>query len=141
MVQYTDGDDENEGAMPEHHDIVGPARGEPLPAGRVGIRLRIGLSGSPSTRWSRDLSARLTRETTGHPAVGHLRLNDLVQGQEIVLDGVEPAEAPAIFDAIERAVASTNAATARDPAPGPQANMSPADADAIADAVKPPRQA
>ena len=126
--------------MPEHHDIVGPARGEPLPAGRVGIRLRIGLSGSPSPRWARDLGARLTRETTGHRAVGHLRLNDLVQGQEIVLDGVEPAEAPGIFDAIERAVASTNAATAKDPAPGPQGNMSSADADAIADAVQPHRE-
>jgi hypothetical protein len=96
--------------MTERHSIAGPARGEPLPAGRVGVRLRIPLSGSPSPRWSRDLSARLTVEVTGHAAVGHLRVNNIVQGQEIVLEGVESAEAASIAGAVERSVDATNAA-------------------------------
>jgi hypothetical protein len=88
--------------MAEEHSIVGSAKGEPLPAGRVGVRLRIPLSGSPSRRWSRDLSARLTTELTGHAAVGHLVLNEVVQGHEIVLDGVESAEAPNIAVLVTR---------------------------------------
>ncbi len=96
--------------MTERHSIVGPARGEPLPAGRIGVRLRIPLSGSPTPRWSRDLSARLTVEVTGHAAVGHLRVNDIVQGQEIVLEGVEAGEAASIAGAVERSVDATNAA-------------------------------
>lgn len=44
--------------MSEEHQIVGSARGEPLPAGRVGVCVRFPLSGSPSSRWARDLSAR-----------------------------------------------------------------------------------
>src|SRR4051794_17918686 len=67
-------------ATSEQHRIVGPPNGEPLPDGRVGVRVRIRLSGCPSRRWSRDLSARLANELVGHPAVGHLRLNDIVQG-------------------------------------------------------------
>jgi hypothetical protein len=94
--------------MSEHHHIVEMARGEPLPLGRVGVRVRFGLSGSPSPRWSRDLRARLTRELSGHAAVGHLHLNDLVQGQEIVLDGVESDEAPTLAGAVERAVDAAN---------------------------------
>ncbi|MFZ0089310.1 MAG: hypothetical protein WAL63_07390 [Solirubrobacteraceae bacterium] len=94
--------------MPEEHLIVGVARGEPLPAGRVGVCLRFPLSGSPSPRWSRDLSARLTGELTGHTAIGHLRLNHLVQGSEIVLEGVEAPEASSIAGAIERAVDGAN---------------------------------
>jgi hypothetical protein len=95
--------------MSEEHCIVGLARGEPLPAGRVGVRVRFALSGSPSPRWSRDLRARLTAQLAGRPAVGHLRLNDVVQGSEIVLDGVESAEAPNIAGAVERAVDAANA--------------------------------
>jgi hypothetical protein len=94
--------------MSEEHQIVGLARGEPLPAGRVGVCLRFPLSGSPSPRWSRDLSARLALELTGRAAVGHLRLNELVQGHEIVLEGVESDEAPNIAGAVERAVDATN---------------------------------
>src|SRR3954466_10478759 len=93
--------------MAEEHTIVGPARGEPLPVGHVGVRLRIPLSGAPSRRWSRDLSARLTAEFTGHPNVGHLVLNDVVQGHEIALDGVEAGEADALADAVERGVGAT----------------------------------
>ena len=94
--------------MSEHHHIVEMARGEPLPLGRVGVRVRFGLSGSPSPRWSRDLRARLAQELAGHAAVGHLQLNDLVQGQEIVLDGVESDEASTLAGAVERAVDAAN---------------------------------
>src|SRR5690349_11583629 len=90
--------------MPERHTIVSEARGEPLPTGRVGARLYVPLSGSPSGRWSRDLSARLTTELMGQSAIGHLRLNDIVQGDHIVLDGVEEREASNVADALRRAV-------------------------------------
>ena len=94
--------------MSEHHHIVEMARGEPLPLGRVGVRVRFGLSGSPSPRWSRDLRARLAQELAGHAAVGHLQLNDIVQGQEIVLEGVESDEASTLAGAVERAVDGAN---------------------------------
>ncbi len=94
--------------MSEEHQIVGLARGEPLAAGRVGVCLRFPLSGSPSPRWSRDLSARLTTELTGRAGIGHLRLNEIVQGQEIVLEGVESDQAANIAGAVERAVEATN---------------------------------
>jgi hypothetical protein len=96
--------------MTERHRIVGSATGEPLPDGRVGVRVRIPLSGCPSPRWSRDLSARLTNELVGHAAVGHLRLNEIVQGDHIVLEGVEEREASLLSDALARAVTATNAA-------------------------------
>ena len=83
------------------HRIVDQPSGEPLPVGRVGVRLRVPLSGSPSPRWSRDLSARLSNKLTGHAAVGHLRLNDIVQGDHIVLEGVEAREAPNLADACD----------------------------------------
>ena len=97
--------------MSEHHHIVGFARGEPLPLGRVGVRVRFALSGSPSPRWSWNLRARLTQELAGHAAVGHLQLNDIVQGQEIVLEGVESDEAPNLAGAVERAVDAANGAS------------------------------
>jgi len=120
--------------MAEEHTIVGPARGEPLPVGHVGVRLRIPLSGAPSRRWSRDLSARLTGEFTGHPNVGHLVLNDVVQGHEIVLDGVESGQVDALADAMERAVEATNRACAD--APDESIPLKPREeADAIARTV------
>jgi hypothetical protein len=94
--------------MAEHHHIVDLARAEPLPRGRVGVRVRFALSGSPSPRWSLAIRARLTRELVGHAAVGHLQLNDLVQGQEIILDGVESEEASTLAGAVERAVDGAN---------------------------------
>jgi hypothetical protein len=94
--------------MSEAHHIVDLAHGEPLPAGRVGVRVRFLLSGSPSPRWSRDLRARLTVELTGHAAVGHLRLNEIIQGDEIGLEGVESGEASNIAGAVERAVDAAN---------------------------------
>jgi hypothetical protein len=121
--------------MSEEHSIAGSAKGEPLPAGRVGVRLRIPLSGSPSRRWSRDLSARLTTELTGHAAVGHLRLNEVVQGQEIVLEGVEAGEAPNIAGAVERAVDATNQACADRPHDDTHEHAQEAEADAIARTV------
>src|SRR3954454_15502489 len=101
--------------MAEEHTIVGPASGEPLPVGHVGVRLRIPLSGAPSPRWSGDLKARLTAEFTGHRNVGHLVLNDVVQGHEIVLSGVEAGEAEALADVVQRAVEATNHACADAP--------------------------
>jgi hypothetical protein len=120
-------------AMSEQHRIVGPATGEPLPGGRVGVRVRIPLSGCPSRRWSRDLSARLSNELVGHPAIGHLRLNDIVQGDQIVLEGVEEREAPLLSNPLARAVTATNAECTTDPEPA--ANVPQPRADAIAGTI------
>src|SRR3954451_12573870 len=119
--------------MTEQHRIVGPVSGEPLPDGRVGVRVRIALSGCPSRRWSRDLGARLANALVGHPAVGHLRLNDLVQGDQIVLDGVEQREAPLLWDALARAVAATNTECTTDAEPA--AKIAQLRADAIASEI------
>jgi len=120
--------------MAENHTIVGPATGEPLPVGKVGVRVRIPLSSAPSRRWSHDLSARLTVEFTGHANVGHLVLNDVVHGREIVLDGVEAGEAEALADAVQRAVDATNRACAD--APDESTPLKPRhEADAIARTV------
>jgi hypothetical protein len=100
--------------MSEVHKIVEPPRAEPMSAGRVGVCVRFALSGCPSPRWSRNLAARLTRELTGHSAVGHMTLNNAVQGREIVLEGVESDEAPTLAAAVERAVDAANDASSRD---------------------------
>ena len=119
--------------MTEHHEIVGASHGEPLPKGRVGVRVRVPLSGCPSARWSHDLSARLATELVGHPAIGHLRLNDIVQGDQIVLEGVEEREAQLLSEALRRAIEATNAACTVDPSPG--GNVPQPEADAIAHKV------
>lgn len=100
--------------MSEDYCIISEPRGEPRSVGNVGVCVRIRLSGYPSRRWSRNLGARLTRELVGHRHVGHLRINvnDIVQGDEIVLDGVEDREAPAIASALQRAVDGANHAAA-----------------------------
>jgi hypothetical protein len=118
--------------MSEDHRIVSRARGEPLAAGSVGVRVRIQLSGYPSRRWTRDLGGCLTRELVGHAPVGHLRLNvnDIVQGNEIVLEGVEASEAPALAQALERAVDGANHATTD--TPRPSSNVSQQEANDIA---------
>lgn len=103
--------------MSEVHEIVDLARAEPMSPGRVGVRVRFQLSGCPSPRWSRDMTARLTRELTGHRAVGHMKLNNAVQGQEIVLEGVESEEAPTLAAAVERAVDAANDASSRQDSP------------------------
>jgi len=122
--------------MSEQHQIIGSARGEPLPAGRVGVCVRFPLSGSPSSRWSRDLSARLGLELTGRAAVGHLRLNEIVQGQEIVLEGVESDEASHIAGAVERAVEATNNDCADGKDVDPSRNVPQTEADAVARDVR-----
>jgi hypothetical protein len=118
--------------MSEHHRIVSRARGEPLPAGSVGVRVRIQLSGSPTLRWTRDLGGRLTRELVGHIAVGHLRVNvnDIVQGNEIVLEGVEAKEAAALAQALQRAVDGANHGSTDTPTVS--SNVSQREADDIA---------
>jgi hypothetical protein len=126
-------DSSEEVEMSEHHRIVGAPHGEPLPKGRVGVRVCVPLSGCPSSRWSLDLRARLTNELVGHPAVGHLRLNDLVQGDQIVLEGVEEREAPLLSQALRRAIDATNAACAV--GPKPSGNVPTPEADAIAHKV------
>jgi hypothetical protein len=122
--------------MSEEHQIVGLARGEPLPAGRVGVCLRFPLSGSPSARWSRDLSARLGLELTGRAAVGHLRLNEVVQGQEIVLEGVESDGASNIAGAVERAVDATNNACADGKSVNQSKDVPRTEANAVAQDVR-----
>jgi hypothetical protein len=117
--------------MSETHHIAGAARGEPLPAGSVGARVRLPLSGTPSPRWSRALGAHLANALTGHAAVGHLHMDQLVQGSDLVLEGVEEREAPALGDCLRRAVDAANVCLHDDEAP-PQANMPHSLADRIA---------
>jgi hypothetical protein len=121
--------------MSEEHQIVGLASGEPLPEGHVGVCLRFPLSGTPSARWSRDLTARLGAELTGRAAVGHLRLNQLVQGREIVLEGVESDEASHIAGAVERAVDAANDDCADDKHVNEDENDPQTTAHALADEV------
>lgn len=97
-----------ESGLSEDHRIVSQAQAEPLPKGCVGVCVRVRLSGCPSRRWSRALGGRLMNELVGHGGVGHLRLNDIVQGDQIVLEGVEAREAQAIAAALGRAIDATN---------------------------------
>ena len=85
---------------------------ESLPTGGVGVRVRVRLSGRPSRRWSRGVIALLASELVGHASVRHLRLNEIVQGDQIVLEGVEEWEAPSLAAALERAIDATNQALA-----------------------------
>ena len=107
--------------MSEDYRIVSRARGEPLPEGCTGVRVRLRLSGCPSRRWSRDFAAQLSRELVGHAAVGHLRVsvNDVVQGDQIVLEGVEQREAPALGHALQQAVDAGERGEHRRAEPGP----------------------
>ncbi len=115
----------------EDYQIVSRARGEPLPEGCTGVRVRLQLSGYPSPRWSRDLAARLSRELVGHVAVGHLRLNvnDIVHGTRSS-SKASSSEAPALGDALEKAIDAANRASTGAPKPPP--NMTRKDADGIA---------
>ena len=123
--------------MSETYQLAGPARGEPLPAGRVGARVRVPLSGAPGAHWSKTLAAHLTTELLGHPAAGHQHVNDVVQGRDIVLDGGEEAEATTLGDCLRRAVDAANQACCHEAPPAP-ANMSPPEAEAIAGDVQKP---
>lgn len=88
---------------------------ESLPTGSVGVRVRVRLSGRPSRRWSRGVRARLASELVGYASVDHLHLNEIVQGDEIVLEGVEEWEAPTLPAALQRAIDATNRALAAEP--------------------------
>jgi hypothetical protein len=79
--------------------------------------VRLPLDGAPTPRWSAALTARLAVALTGHPAVGHLRLNHLVQADEIVLDGVEAAEADLLGPVLREAIAEANRTCGGDPSP------------------------
>jgi hypothetical protein len=99
--------------------------------------VRIPVSGCPSHRWSRALTGHLVNELTGHAAVGHLRLNNIVQADQIVLEGVEAAEAPYLGDILQRAVDAINDALARTDARNrPDTNVSAAKPSAIARQVQ-----
>jgi hypothetical protein len=119
--------------MSEHHQIVSDASGEPQAMGSVGVRVRIRLSGRPSRRWSHALRSNLSRELVGHTTVGHIRLDGIVQGDEIILEGVEASEAPTLAGSLQRAVEATNKAEISEDVPSP--NMAQADADAVADQI------
>jgi hypothetical protein len=124
--------------MSEQYRIISEPSGEPRAAGAVGVRVRMQLSGCPSRRWSRLLGARLARELVGHSAVGHLRIdvNEIVQGDQIVLDGVESSEAQALAHALRSAVDAANAAA--EPETDEEPNMSDEEAHAIARDVSVP---
>jgi hypothetical protein len=119
--------------MSESYRIAARPVGEPLAAGRVGVCVRVPLSGCPSKRWSHALSAELVNELAGRPAVGHLRISNVVQGDQIVLEGVEEPEASHLGDTLRRAIDVTNERVARAEArEGGRANATRADASAIA---------
>ena len=116
--------------MVEQHQIVSDAHGEALAAGAVGVRVRFQLSGCPSSQWSRALRAHLSSELVDHAAVGHLRLNEIVQGDQIVLEGVEASEAPRLARSLRRAVEAANQGTTV--AKPSTANVAQKEADAVA---------
>lgn len=128
--------------MTEHHGIAGPARGETLPADREGACVRIPLDGAPTPRWSSALTAHLATGLTGHGDVGHLRLDRVVQGTHLVIEGVESAEAERLGPVVRAAIDAANRAChGVDEASGPR-NMEQAEADrlarAVAEGAKPP---
>jgi hypothetical protein len=119
--------------MSEQHTIAGPPRGEPLPEGHVGARIRVPLSGTPSPYWSHSLGAHLSTALTGHDAVEHIHLNTLVQGADIVLEGVTAPQASELGPALVRAVAEVNQASERsESGVCPPFNMSQQEANRIA---------
>jgi hypothetical protein len=121
--------------MAEHHEITGPARGEPRAARHVGACVRVPLDAAPSRRWSRALAAHLAVGLTGHPAVGHLCLDGVIQGADIVLDGVETAEAALLGPVLREAIAAANGACAKADGEVRRLNMDPAQAEEVARAV------
>ena len=121
--------------MTEHHTIAGPARGEALAADRAGARVRLALDSAPTPRWSSALTAHLAAGLTGHASVGHLRLNGVVQGADLVLEGVEPEAAERMGPALLAAVIAANSACEDDGAAAGPRNMEQVEADRLARAV------
>ena len=119
--------------MPEDYRIISAPRGEPRALGNVGVCVRVQLSGYPSRRWSRLMGARLTSELLGHPGAAHLHVNvdELIQGDEIVLDGVEDRDTASLTDALQRAVDAANRADEEEGDRVP--NVTQHEADAVAD--------
>lgn len=124
--------------MTERHGIAGSARGEALPPDRAGACVRVPLDAPPTPRWSSVLTAHLATALTGHRAVGHLRLNRLVQGHEIVLEGVEEAEAERLGPALREAIAAANRACCADDDDAAErpCNMAQQEADRLARTVE-----
>ena len=89
------------------------------------------LSGGPSRAWCYTFAGRLVSELTGH-GPGHLRvnINDIVQGDQIVLEGVERSEASALAGPLHRAIEAANQAVGAEP--NRTQNMSQRAADAVA---------
>ncbi|MDP9400518.1 MAG: hypothetical protein M3P39_06155 [Actinomycetota bacterium] len=122
--------------MPEHHDICGPPRGEPLRRGRRGIRVRVPLTGAPTCHWARCLSAQLALRLTGERSGRDLTLAELVRGSDVVLDGVhDEAESRQLGSVLRDAVAATNDAAVRAERAAEPCNTSQEDADRIAGAL------
>ena len=122
--------------MAEHHEITGDARGAARDAGCVGASVCIPLDAAPSKQWSHVLTVHLASELTGHPGVGHLRLKHVVQGSDIVLDGVEASEAELLGPALRRAIDAANRVCAGDGDGAPERpNMPQEEADRLARSV------
>ena len=124
--------------MGEHHEIAGPARGEPRPAGSAGARVRVPLDAPPSPRWSHAFTANLAQNLCGEHHVGHLHLDGIVQGAEIVLDGVEPPAADALGPALRRGIEAANHACVDEAAVERPLNMEPATAEEVARVIAGP---
>jgi hypothetical protein len=116
--------------------MSGSARGEPLSAGQTGARVRIPLDTAPSPRWSDALAGALMTGLAGHPAVGHLHLNNVVQGAEIVLEGVEPREAELLGPVLLEAIETANRVCPDTAEPAGPWNMAPAEAEKVARIVE-----
>ena len=115
----------------EDFRIISAPRGEARALGDVGVCVRVQLSGYPSRRWSHDMGARLTTELLGHPGAAHLHVNvdELIQGNEIVLAGIEDRDTPGLASALQRAVDAANRADSHeDRVP----NVTQREADAVA---------
>ncbi len=129
--------------MSEDYRIISRARGEPRALGEVGVCVRVQLSGSPSRRWSRAMGARLTTELVGHPSAARLHVNvdDLVRGDEIVLDGVEDRDTAGLAGALQRAIDGANRAETEDADYAPNVTQNQADTVAGSMPVEDTRQA
>ena len=119
--------------MAEHHDIAGTPRGEPLRQGRRGVRVRVPLTGMPTERWSRSLCAQLTLLLTGARPGRDLALEHIVQGSDLVLEGVkDEAEARELGAVLRTAVTTVNEVSTHTERPPEPRNASQEDADRIA---------
>ncbi len=98
-------------------DRIVAIRGEPLSAGRVGVRVRVGLSGCPSVRWSHALRARLAGDLVGQRAVGYLKLK--TSSSSRVLSRARCRRLPA------RCASRSTRPTGRTPMSQPDPPMSP----------------